>query len=247
MELQRAKILLEKINALYRSIDLDEGKIAHIERDLMLNYIRQLYEIFLQTETGPAAASPAAQPRREASADPGEQARPQPEPLKRTYKPPRIIEIPEINQQQTPPPPPQPAPPPAPPRQEVPATRQPEPPRPEPEPVRNEQAPAPSHRPELESLFEQKKATELSEKLSESPVGDLTRAMAINDRLLFMNELFGRNMNILDETLRQLNRFQTMAEAKPLLTTLAERYNWMEEEKLDIAKGFIKLVRRRYI
>ena len=61
-----------------------------------------------------------------------------------------------------------------------------------------------------------------------------------------MNELFDRNMSTLDEALRQLNRYENMEEAKPLLKDFAGRYNWTEEEKIDTAKSFIKLVRRRY-
>ena len=50
MDLQHAKILLEKINALYKSISADENRVSSIERDLMLSYIRQLYDSFLEVE-----------------------------------------------------------------------------------------------------------------------------------------------------------------------------------------------------
>lgn len=241
MEAQRAKILLEKINALYRSIDLDNGQLASIERDLMLSYIRQLYELFLSSAQGDAGAASFAEPPFETVDPVTRERRPQPEPLKRTYKPPRIIEIP-TEQPETPaakqtPPPSSPRP--VETRRPEPQTAQPEPPAPKPQSFAKAN-------PELEALFEQRRATELSEKLSESPITDLARAMAINDRLLFMNELFGRNMNTLDDTLRQLNRLSSMTEAKPLLLELGERYNWTDEEKVDTAKAFIKLVRRRY-
>lgn len=237
MNLQQVKILIEKINSLYKSIDTAEGKLAPIERDLMLNYLRQLYELFLKADD----RSPSSQDQ--SAAEPTN--RPRPEPLRRTYKPPRIIEIPDAGQENptTSSSAQEPTNAPAP-EKKAPRS-QPEPSTQEP----TEQPPAPRtqpDRPEVDALFEQKRATELSEKLSESPVNDLTKAMAINDRLLYMNELFGKNMNTLDETLHQLNRYDNMEQAKPMLKDLAGRFHWTEEEKIDTAKSFIKLVRRRY-
>jgi hypothetical protein len=48
MSLQTSKFLLEKIATLHHNMCLDEARIAPIERDLMLNYVRQLYEHFLE-------------------------------------------------------------------------------------------------------------------------------------------------------------------------------------------------------
>lgn len=253
MDLQQTKILLEKINSLYKSINIDQGKMATIERDLMLSYLRQLYELF--SEAGPQNSSQpnveqkVTTPKEEETQT--QEPRPTPEPLRRTYKPPRIIEIPDTSREDnagpteekrsTPPP-----------KEEKPSEPVAEQPKTEQKPPKREQQPRPTTtsagaNPEIEALFEQRRATELSEKLSESPVEDLTKSMAINDRLLYMNDLFGKSMNVLDENLRQLNRFRNMEEAKPLLTALAERFHWTEEEREETAKAFIKLVRRRYL
>ena len=229
MDHQKSKILLEKINALHKSMRPDNGPVSPIEKDLMLSYLRQLYDLFLNA----GADTP---PVKQETAPP-----PRPEPLKRSYSPPRIIEIPDSVKELT---------------SEAPAARE-TPPAAKEKPKATPTAPKPkaesapkkspaAPKPELDALFEQKKATELSERLSASPVHDLTRAMAINDRLLYMNELFGRDMLALDETLKTLNNYQSMEEAKPLLLDLAARHNWMEEEKAPTAKMFIKLVRRRY-
>jgi hypothetical protein len=247
MDLQQAKVLLEKINSLFKSIGVDERKIAAIERDLMLDYIRQLYEAFFSDNHAPkAAAAPTARPgapeleivENKPAPPPLQHAPepekvPQPEPPQRTYRPPRIIEIPDALREITPPKPgaretpsPKIAPPPPPP------------------PLRPSTG---DNRSELEELFEQKKATELSEKLGDSPVADLAKAMAINDRLLYMNELFGKDMGSLEETLQRLNQMSSFNEAKGLLAVLADRYQWTEKERLKIAKAFIKLVHRRYL
>lgn len=101
--------------------------------------------------------------------------------------------------------------------------------------------------PALAQLFNFKKATELSERLSESPVADLNKAMSINDRLLYINELFGRDRAALDESLQLLNRFDAFEAARGFLINLAEQYRWGNEERIEIAQAFIKLVRRRYL
>ena len=252
MDLKHAKILLEKINALYKSISIGEEKIASIEKDLMLSYIRQLYETFLDLDSGTPA--PKAKTKAKSKRIETEFEVVAPEPPKRKYKPPRIIEIPdsikELEAEEArkkkapppkaktpPPPPPKPRPKPTPPPK--PAARPASPP---PQPVRS--GPVDES---IEALFEFKKAKELSEKLSQRPVSDLTKALAINDRLLYMNDLFGKDQNNLNAALERLNGYRNMEEAKGLLVEYADQYDWADKDKAKIAKAFIRLVRRRYI
>jgi len=228
MDLRQAKILLDKINSLYRSIDMDNGQIAPIERDLMLNYLRQLYELFLSGD---------AEKREEAKTAMRENRPPAPPKAESDTGGPRLED---------------------PPRQESAPPRRDPAPQPEPKPRAEPRQPAssgssPEDRPNddrwqlINQLFDAKPAMELSEKLSEQPIQDLSRSMSINDRLLYMNELFGRDMNALEETLRTLNRYERLEDAKGLIITLADQYNWTEEEKIDTARSFIKLIRRRYL
>jgi hypothetical protein len=119
---------------------------------------------------------------------------------------------------------------------------------PPPPPVTPEPTPSSgSSNSRVEALFSFKKATELSEKLSEMPIADLTKGMSINDRLLYMNELFGRDMNKLDEVLRALNNFPSLESAKSYLMGVATQFNWGDDERSEIAQSFIKLVRRRFV
>ncbi len=249
MDLQQTKILLEKINALHKSISLDEGAIAGIERDLMLSYIRQLYESFLDVEatagTGKKAKPTATTTTKSARGPELEivERESTPEPPKKQYTPPRIIEIPdsirEMDQpasKATPPPPPPPKHKPEP-EPQVKAT-----PEPTPEPAAKNTA----SNPKIESLFKIGATKELSDKLSQQPISDLNKAMAINDRLLFVNDLFDKNKNAMDNALRLLNQFSSMTEAKSLLVNLANQYDWTDEEKAETAQSFIKLVQRRY-
>jgi hypothetical protein len=220
MDLKQAKITLEKINDLFHSLERDASNVSSIERDLMRGYIQQFYEHFISGAT--AANSAAEAPVREKA------------PVRRNYTPPRIIEIPDAPRDNYSAPKPEP---------------EPEPQKPEPvkvaEPVASA-APRQDIPANLKHLFAFKEATELSEKLSERPVHDLTKALAINDRLLYMNELFGRDLNALNDTLGRLNQMSSMDEARGLIVQMAQRYDWGADEKEDTARDFIRLVRRKY-
>ena len=78
MNLQKAKILLEKINALHRSMNMDQGNIASIERDLMLSYVRQLYEACLEDEKT-VLASDSGRSAKKTPADQPQSWQPEPE------------------------------------------------------------------------------------------------------------------------------------------------------------------------
>ena len=101
--------------------------------------------------------------------------------------------------------------------------------------------------PEAETLFEEKQAKELSEKLSELPIADLRKAIALNDRLLLTRELFAGDGQAFDAALNALNAYSNMDAAKGYLQqNCVTRFGWLDPKRVEAAKGFIKLVRRRY-
>ncbi len=238
MDLHNARILIRKLNSLFKSIDDAEADISQIERDLMLSYLRQLYALFLDEK--------ALQ-----SQGPAETALPKSEPL--------IVSSPVVEKKPEPvvsDPIPQvvfPEPSPAPVQEKKPAPAPipepggfiPTPPPPQPREVQNKPvSKAPSAA--IDKLFSFKKASDLSERLSESPIQDLNKSMSINDRLLYINELFGRDRSALEDSLTLLNRFDGFDAAQSFLRSLAEQYHWGQEERFEIAQTFIKLVRRRF-
>ncbi|MEO0728691.1 MAG: hypothetical protein AAFZ63_29415 [Bacteroidota bacterium] len=229
MDLQQAKILLEKINALQKSISLDKGEVSTIERDLMLSYIRQLYETYLSSEVSSAPA-----PKAKTVAPP---------------PPPKIEPAPK-KAAAPPPPPPPPAPEPKPEPIVAPPKPAPEPPAAKPAPVAQAApSPAPAKSnvdPAINALFKHQAARELSEKLSQQAIPDLTRAMSINDKLLYSNELFGRDMARMNETLQKLNGLGSMDDAQNYLVDIAQKFDWTEDERSEVAQSFIKLIRRKY-
>ncbi len=269
MEWQQAQLIIKKINSLHKSMSMGQGTITSIEKDLMLNYIRQLYELFLHQDVDEVpGVKQAYNPQLDSKGTPDfeiidndnewRDVVPKEQPKPKKPKPPRIIEIPEslkdlesqVEEPIMPPPveekvvPPPVEEPPAP---KVEARIIPSPATSAPKPKEENAKPAAIKRPDLEILFDFKKGSELADRLSEQPVKDLTKALSINDRLLYMNQLFGKDMSELDDSLKLLNRFENLQEAKSLIYNLAEQHDWTNEDKQEIAKDFIKLVRRRYL
>jgi len=242
MEAQQAQILLEKINALWRSINATPGPVSAIERDLMLSYIRQLYNVFLdfnQLQALPAVPPP---PK------PQPVAPPAPAPVVQPASAPPVSEV-AVTEVPPAPAPVQPEPVRAP--VEAPAPQPqvvvpPPPPKPQPAPP-VQPAPTPRAAGAYEGLFSTKSSNDLSDKLSKQPIADLTKAFAINDKLLYANDLFGKDQNAFAENVRQLNTLGNFESAKAHLIQLAQQHRWMDEERVETAQAFVQLVQRRYL
>ncbi len=261
MNLAQTKIYLEKIIALYKNMSADERNISPIERDLMLSYIRQLYETCLDTPSVSTSSQATAPPKVAPSPLPTpkveppravEQPKVAPSPPHRATPPPisdpvQYVAPPVVEQPRYTPPPPvveQPrytAPPPV--------VEQPRytPPPPEPPRTRPTQSPSSGASAEVEALFEEQVGKEISDRLSNAPVADLTKAFGFNDRLLMQNELFLGNKTAFDEALKDLNNASSFDTARAFLADLAVRNNWnLNADRQKHAKGFIKFVRRRF-
>ncbi len=248
MNSKKAGTVLRKINSLYGSIDFEEEGISSIERDLMLNYIRQLYECFMEVDEAPVRKpvkkiaplpEPPASPSKKDIPLEIESTAPKPESrdFSHNSRPASESPTPPVNE----------------PIERVSPAVQPDKFKVTP-PITERSDPGSPFQTgtadlsaDMEPLFAFRKATELSERLSEQPISDLSRALSINDRLLYTNELFGRNIQALEDTLRDLNRFSTMDQAQRYLIDLARKYDWMKEERKEVAQAFVKLVRRRYL
>jgi hypothetical protein len=232
MDLHKAKIFLDKINREYARMSKDPDNIMRIDVDIMLAYVRDLYEALLADPSTPSAVALA----REAAPH--------------STTPPQVTRV-------TPAAPPSSTPAVAPP---TPVVAVPTPQiadevkNAEPLPPIKKSTPAtpvppsfPAPPPEAEALFEHKQAVELSERLSELPIPDLRKAIGLNDKLLLTRELFGEDSAAFDKTINTLNSLSSMEQAKAyLMEHCVMRYRWTDKKRAETAKKFIKLVRRRY-
>jgi len=231
MNVKQAKILLEKINRLFQSMTMDEH-ISEIEKELMRNYVKSLYEEFMPDggvktvpiqKAAPIKMTPPISVERVVETPP-----PPPKvgvvpnrvPTPRPAPRPTVVETPKVEMQ-------------------VPPVRV-APPPPAPKPVKAKISE------EHEDLFEFQEATDLSERLSQSPIKDLNKAMGINERILTTNELFDGNGDALKDALSTINRLSNFDDAKDYLANIAEIYDWASKKKKKKAKIFVKLVRRRF-
>jgi hypothetical protein len=90
----------------------------------------------------------------------------------------------------------------------------------------------------------QQQKTSLAEKLQKKPISDLKTAIGLNQKFLFMNDLFEGENAAYNEALNLLNNFSSMDDAKNYLLTLGTKYNWDLES--DSVVQFTDLVERRY-
>lgn len=234
MDFQKAKIYLDKLNREFARMGKDPENTMRLDVDIMASYVRELYDAVLSESNAyiapKAEPAPMRQPLRPPVAEPVVEMAPAPPP------PPVVAEVPP------------PAPPPhileAPPAPAAPPPPRAEEPKPAPPPPPRHDAPSAAG---LEVLFEEKQAKELSEKLAESPISDLKKAIALNDRLQYTSELFAGDGKAFDAALGALNGYSNFEEARDYLVQhCAVYYTWTDKKRLDTAKAFIKLVRRRY-
>jgi hypothetical protein len=84
----------------------------------------------------------------------------------------------------------------------------------------------------------------VADRLQENKFTDLRTTIGINDKFLFINELFEGNMRIYDEAVQKLGESTTMAQADIMLLDLKIVYNWDGES--PTVKKFVELVRRKF-
>ncbi|MBT8218840.1 MAG: hypothetical protein KJP00_03400 [Bacteroidia bacterium] len=240
MHLEKTTILLEKINNLYKSMIRDADNISNIEKDLLKDYVKSFYEQLLDSKasnTGKQKSKKKSKKRilekvfdmpeghaaQHASKEPAENAHTPAEP-KKNYVPPRIIQLPKEIEE------------------EIAST-----PSKQNEEVKHEAPPADNEA--MTELFEEEEnKKDISSRLSNSPIGNLNKAISINEKIFTVNELFGGNMTDMETTLSALNDCKNFDEARSkILENKVVEYNWMAESRIKKAKKFIKLVRRRYL
>lgn len=88
-------------------------------------------------------------------------------------------------------------------------------------------------------------ATELIEVLKETPIKDLRKAIGINDRFLFINDLFRGDESTYERSIRTINGFNIFAEAEYWINReLKVKLGWNAEDPAVLL--FDQLVKRRF-
>ena len=87
--------------------------------------------------------------------------------------------------------------------------------------------------------------TELVEVLKETPVKDLRKAVGINDRFLFINDLFRGDETMYERSIKTINSFNIYAEAEYWISReLKTKLGWSKDH--PSVQHFDQLVKRRF-
>lgn len=100
---------------------------------------------------------------------------------------------------------------------------------------------------ETESLNEKLKEErkEVMSALQDSPVRDLKKAIGINDRYLFLNDLFRGDESMYERSIRTINAFSIYPEAQYWIQReLKIKLSWPDSS--DTVRLFDQLIRRRF-
>ena len=86
---------------------------------------------------------------------------------------------------------------------------------------------------------------ELGESLLETPIKDLKKAVGINDRFLFINELFRGDDVMYERSIKTINSFSIYPEAEYWIKReLKLKLGW--DDKNEVVKQFDQLIKRRF-
>ncbi len=98
------------------------------------------------------------------------------------------------------------------------------------------------------SLWEPVEITELSQKLSFSPIKNIFKAISLNERIFTQTELFNGDNLSFRATIEKIESLTSFEEASKLLKTgVAAENNWEDPKKIKKAKEFMRLVQRRFL
>jgi hypothetical protein len=233
MNIKKIEKQLKKINQLFESIK-DDNAVSSIEKDLMLSYVRGLYEKMLEplddnvksinTEKSKKSKEKKeflkvdAEPQQDNIANVVLQ-----EVVEADYSTPRIDSNSQPHASQA-----------MPIYQESVVTEVPSQPKVE----------IPQ---DLIDLFKFETINELSDKLSRAPINDLTKCMGINEKIFTVQELFGGDSTLFTKAMESMDKFTSLEQARDYLVEhVAVTQNWSAEGNLKKAANFIKLISRRY-
>lgn len=92
-----------------------------------------------------------------------------------------------------------------------------------------------------DNLAQQQSKNDLSSMMQSKPITDLSKAIGVNDKFLFVRELFDGNRDHYHEAIQLLNEIPTFEEAQ---TYLRETFNWSWDD--PVTKKFLELIKRKF-
>jgi hypothetical protein len=92
-----------------------------------------------------------------------------------------------------------------------------------------------------ETLAHQKTGNDLSSKLQTAPLSSISSGIGLNDKFLYIRELFKSDNVLYNNTIKYLDTANSLEEA---LDFISRNYDW--DEKNETSQKFINLIHRRH-
>jgi hypothetical protein len=87
--------------------------------------------------------------------------------------------------------------------------------------------------------------TELVNVLKDTPIKDLRKGIGVNDKFLFINELFRGDENLYEKSIKTINAFHILPEAEYWINReLKIKLGWNDDK--EVVQYFYQLVKRRF-
>lgn len=96
-------------------------------------------------------------------------------------------------------------------------------------------------------LAAQKEDRSLGARLQMTPISNLKDAIGVNEKFLFINELFGGNIQVYNEAIVKLNAFQNIDQSFEYLNDLGKTLEWDENRSAQTIEKLAGYVMRRYL
>jgi hypothetical protein len=218
---QKIKHLSEKIGRLLESVEKNNGRFSSIDKDLLTNYVRELYEMIVSVDpqSAPVTSAPAENKMLKSSlysnnTEPKLKDEKQEVNGNGHMNGDEIISSPkEIFVKKT--------------ISQMYAEK------------------SDSGKSTVNDKFK-KQGLEIADKLTQTPIKDLKGYIGLNKQFAFMSKLFNADEQLYEEAIARLNTFKTYEEATGYIQSeLLPAYHWNNEEPL--VGEFFTLVMRRYL
>ncbi len=96
-------------------------------------------------------------------------------------------------------------------------------------------------------IVAQKEDRSIGTRLQMTPISNLKDAIGVNEKFLFINELFGGNIQVYNESIARLNEFGNMQAAFDYLNELNDLLGWDEKRSAQTIEKLANFVQRRYM
>jgi len=216
---QQIKNLSEKIERLLASVEKNTGRFSTIDKDMLTNYVRELYELIVNINPQSTSVNtnlPESPVIKSPRVTNGEEIKLKEEKVEQKIIPNGV----EINSSS----------------KENPSKKT----------ISEIYAEKKENGQSSVNDKFKKQGLEIADKLKQTPIKDLKSYIGLNKQFAFMSKLFNADEELYENSIAKLNSFKTYEQATTYIQTdLLPRLNWSDDEPL--VAEFFTLVMRRYL